>query len=266
MSGATEKKLNSLQQWYVRLVLQVGPGAKSASLLWDFGFLDMGLRIWVEKVMLMLHISRLGDGTLAGKVYKEQKLKKWPGLVKETEVICSELSVQSVHSTKLSAKVYRSKVVNACHRVNEQRLKNQADGKTKCAKITEEKYGKKNYISDSKIHNVREMYKGRYKMMPYAGNYQRDRRFARTEWLCRCGESKEEEQHIMSGNCEVYGEIRSAYTNLNNDEQLVSFLLRCYLKEMNWRRKTSLIVLIDSSAQVVGSTNSPLILLILGFT
>ena len=27
----------------------------------------------------------------------------------------------------------------------------------------------------------------------------------------------------MSGNCEVYGEIRSAYTNLNDDEQLVRF-------------------------------------------
>ena len=134
MSGATEQKLNSLQQWYVRLVLQVGPGAPLASLLWDFGFLDMGLRIWVEKVMLMLHISRLGDGTLAGKVYKEQKLKKWPGLVEETEMICRELDVQSVHSTKLSTKVYRSKVVIACHKVNEQRLKRQADGKTKCAK------------------------------------------------------------------------------------------------------------------------------------
>ena len=205
MSGATEQKLNSLQQWYVRLVLQVGPGAPLASLLWDFGFLDMGLRIWVEKVMLMLHISRLGDGTLAGKVYKEQKLKKWPGLVEETEMICRELDVQSVHSTKLSTKVYRSKVVIACHKVNEQRLKRQADGKTKCAKIIEEKYGKKKYISESKIHHVREMYKARYGMMPFAGNYRRDRRFARTEWLCRCGES-EEEQHIMSGNCEVYGE------------------------------------------------------------
>ena len=85
------------------------------------------------------------------------------------------------------------------------------------------KYGKKKYISDSKIHHVREMYKARYKMMPFAGNYRRDRRVARTEWLCRCGESKEEERHIMSGNCEVYGEIRSAYTNLNDDEQLVKF-------------------------------------------
>ena len=40
MSGPTETKLNSLQQWFVRLILQVGPGAPRASLLWDFGLLD----------------------------------------------------------------------------------------------------------------------------------------------------------------------------------------------------------------------------------
>ena len=148
-----------------------------ASLLWDFGLLDMGLRVWVEKVMLMLHIRRLGDETLACKVYKEQKLKEWPGLVKETDMICSELSVQSVHSTKLSAKVYRCEVLKACHKVNEQRLRKLAEGKTKCAKIEAESYGKKNYISDSKIQHMRETYKARFGMMPFAGNYQRDQRF-----------------------------------------------------------------------------------------
>ena len=35
MSKATEKKLNSIQNWFLRLVLQVGPGAPLASLLWD---------------------------------------------------------------------------------------------------------------------------------------------------------------------------------------------------------------------------------------
>ena len=49
------------------------------------------------------------------------------------------------------------------------------------------------------------------------------KRFARTEWLCRCGFAKEEEQHLLSGNCEVYGEIRAGYSNFNDDEQLVKF-------------------------------------------
>ena len=43
ISAATEKRLNSLQNWFLRLVLKVGPGAPLASLLWDTGMLDMGL-------------------------------------------------------------------------------------------------------------------------------------------------------------------------------------------------------------------------------
>ena len=88
MSGSTEKSLNTLQLWYLRLVLQVGPGAPLASLLWDFGMLDMGLRIWIEKIMLAFHIRKLDDGSLAGRVYREQKLRKWPGLAREVDEIC----------------------------------------------------------------------------------------------------------------------------------------------------------------------------------
>ena len=84
-------------------------------------------------------------------------------------------------------------------------------------------YGKKNYISDSLLKNVRDIYRTRYGMHPFAGNYSRDRRFARTEWLCRCRKAKEDESHLISGNCEVYGEIRAKYDSLNDDMDLVKF-------------------------------------------
>ena len=115
MSETTETKLNSLQQWFVRLILQVGPGAPRASLLWDFGLLDIGLRIWLEKLMLALHVSRLEEGTLARLVFEEQKINQWPGLAEEAEQICRELSVESVHTTGLSSRAYRSQVLKACH-------------------------------------------------------------------------------------------------------------------------------------------------------
>ena len=50
ISAATIKKLNQLQCWYLRLALQVGPGAARASLLWDTACWDMDLRIWREKL------------------------------------------------------------------------------------------------------------------------------------------------------------------------------------------------------------------------
>ena len=211
ISGETEKKLNALQHWFIRLILQVGPGAPLASLLWDFGLLDMGLRIWVEKLMLVLHIRRLGQETLANKIYQEQKTNMWSGLTKETEEIYENLSIESVHNTNLKSKAYRKIVLKACHKLNEQRLRKKADGKQKCERIPEESYGKKRYISSSFIHEVRQMYKTRFGMQPFAGNFSHNRRFARTEWLCRCGISKEEEGHILSGNCEVYGDIQQKF-------------------------------------------------------
>ena len=52
----TLKKLNSLQQWFVRLILQVGPGAPLAALTWETGLLDMKLRIYKEKLLMIMHI------------------------------------------------------------------------------------------------------------------------------------------------------------------------------------------------------------------
>ena len=224
MSVETERKLNGLQRWFIRLVLQVGPGAPLASLLWDFGLLDMELRIWVEKLMLALHVRRLGDETLAKKIYKEQKSNEWPGLVKETNEICIKLFVENVHETKLSSKAYRKKVVEACHKLNEERLRKQAEGKEKCERIAGEKYGKKQYMSSTLIHEVRQMYKTRFGMQRFAGNFSHDRHFARTEWLCGCGTTREEEGHLLSGTCEIYGDMRQKYdTNLNDDDLVKIF-------------------------------------------
>jgi hypothetical protein len=51
----------------------VGPGCPVASLCWETAMLSMELRVWVEKLMLVLHIRNLGEGTLARIVYEEQK-------------------------------------------------------------------------------------------------------------------------------------------------------------------------------------------------
>ena len=65
----------------------MGPGAPKASLLWDFGLLDMGLRVWIEKVMLALHIRRM--------IFVEQSANNWPGLAQEADNICQVIT-QSV--------------------------------------------------------------------------------------------------------------------------------------------------------------------------
>ena len=67
------------------------------------------------------------------------------------------------------------------------------------------------------------MFRTRFGLQPFAGNYSNDRRYYRTNWLCRCQMYREEESHLLSGNCEVYGDIRRRYDNLDDDANLVQF-------------------------------------------
>jgi hypothetical protein len=86
-----------------------------------------------------------------------------------------------------------------------------------------EKYGKKAYMSVKNVHQVRFQFRARLGLLAFAGNYSHDRRFAGTQWLCRCREEKEDESHLLSGRCPVYGPIREKYGSLENDEKLVDF-------------------------------------------
>ena len=223
MSIKTENRLNSIQNWFLRLVLQVGPGAPLAALLWDARMLDMKLRVWREKLMLMLHIRRLNDNALAKQIYKEQKEKSWPGLAEETENICKRLQIESVHATLLDVQQFRKQVTESCHRANEQLLRKQAEGKQKVARIVTEAYEKKEYLRKKKIENVRRQFRARYQMLPFAGNFGKDRRFSHTEWLCICREEKEQESHLLAGACKVYGDIRHKYGDMEDEEDLLNF-------------------------------------------
>jgi exonuclease III len=226
MSPATERKLESLQNWFLRLILRVGPGCPVASLRWETGVLSMALRIWVEKVMLVRHLRSLEEETLASKIYQEQKKQKWPGLAKEAALICSELGIENVNTAdvfSVSTKDYRKSVIEHCRAKDEKCLREMAEGKEKCTRIMSEEYGKKKYISSEKIYNVRQHFYSRVKMQPFGGNYTKDRRFHKSNWMCKCQQEKEEESHLLSGDCPVYGDIIGGFENMDNDQNLVAF-------------------------------------------
>ena len=223
ISTKSEQRLNALQRWFVRLIYQVGPGAPIASLSWDMALLDMKLLVWREKLMLALHFRCLEMDALASRTYSEQETREWPGLFSETNQICEELNVESCNITRMNKKEYRTVVTKACHVLNEKWLRTQAEGKEKCGRIASETYGKKNYFSKKLIQEVRNTFRTRFGLQPFAGNYSHDRRFKKTNHLCRCLQNKETESHLMAGNCITYKDIREKYDNLENDEDLISF-------------------------------------------
>ena len=105
--------------------------------------------------------------------------------------------------------------------MNEARLRKQMEGKQKCAKILCDEYGQKEYFNFKTPSQVRMYFSTRVSMLPIAGNFSRDNRFRRTDWLCRCG-AREQEEHIRS-HCELYRDIREKYGCLDDDEKLVAF-------------------------------------------
>jgi hypothetical protein len=41
--------------------------------------------------------------------------------------------------------------------------------------------------------------------------------------MCRCAQEREEESHLLEGDCPVYGDIRASFPDRESDDQLVKF-------------------------------------------
>ena len=87
---------------------------------------------------MVLYIRNLDEETFASKVYKEQKLKKWPGLAAETLKICDILHIEDCNETQQDISIYKLIVLKALHRKNEENLC--LLGKGKCERSLYEQY------------------------------------------------------------------------------------------------------------------------------
>ena len=92
----------------------------------------------------------------------------------------------------------------------------------KCQRISQDFYGRKSYFDNKVPSSVRSYFATRVSMQAIAGNFRQDRRFARTQWLCRCEGEREEKRHLTDS-CPLYRDIRQQYSNLKEDDQLVDF-------------------------------------------
>ena len=204
----------------------MGPGCPTPSLRCETGMLSMKMRVSVEKVMLVQHLRNLDTTTLARSIYEEQKEKKWPGLVKETSEICQKLGISNCNEDdlrKIGNKTYRKMLLDKCKEKDELELRKLAEGKTKCEKIMVERFGRKQYLSTNILSKARQIFKTRTKMQRFAANFPKDKKFASSNWLCRCQNEREQEDHLRSGQCQVYGDLKDKFPNLEDDGQLAKF-------------------------------------------
>ena len=62
-------------------------------------------------------------------------------------------------------------MIDACHRKNEERIRSSIENSKKCDRIKNEEYGRKLYFKEKNIKNVRELFKTRFGLTDFAGNY-----------------------------------------------------------------------------------------------
>ena len=75
----------------------------------------MKIRVWIQKIALVLSIWDLKEDTIASMVYREQKERKWPGLAAETVNIFQDLVIADYIETYICRKDYKDMMMEACH-------------------------------------------------------------------------------------------------------------------------------------------------------
>ena len=98
MSRKNVVLLNEQQNMYLRMIYSCPPSTPLLALRTQAGMLDMGHRVWVEKVCMvgrLLH-TRAEQEHVARELLQEQLLQGWPGLCKEVQEICTTVGLPDI--------------------------------------------------------------------------------------------------------------------------------------------------------------------------
>merc|ERR1712112_426831 len=87
----------------------------------------MKSRIDREKVMLIYHISHLGEDDLAKEMLNEQVSNDWPGLAREVSDICEALRIEDPRVTEKGRQEYNRIVKQACRWADEANMKKEME-------------------------------------------------------------------------------------------------------------------------------------------
>ena len=96
ISEETLKKLDSLQNLFVQVLLKLPHSTPLPALRGVTGLLGMKWRIWREKLMMVDAIRKLDEDTLAKEMFDEQIYLGLPGLTTEVQNICKQIGVSNI--------------------------------------------------------------------------------------------------------------------------------------------------------------------------
>ena len=186
----------------------------------------MPMRVKMQKIMLVKHISELEEDSLAKVMYEEQVRNNWPGLAKETAEICKELLLEDVNTTDKGKAEYKKEAKEAVRAMDEIMMKkemgDETDGMTKMKRMRKSDISLKDYMRTGTLYSVRKTWEVRSYMLHVAGNYPGHRKYLATGWRCQAclGQVREDQDHLTS--CSGYSDLQQG-KDFDSDEELVAF-------------------------------------------
>ena len=209
-------KLETLQEKYIRMILEVPVSTPKMALRAETGLLSMKHRIWYEKVNLITAIRRMKEG-LAKQVYEEQVLNGWPGLAQEVSDICTTIGIPDANFNLVNKK----EVSLALRNHDKVEILNKFEKYKKLDKILSDDPTKpKDYMMSNSLADSRIIFRLRTEMMDLKDNMRN--RYMGTNVNCEACDSNiaESQLHVMT--CSGYAELRMG-KDMNKNEDLAAY-------------------------------------------
>ena len=89
---------NKIQNFYWRTILEVPISCPKIALQNETNIIDMKLRIWKLKCLLLIRLKNLDDDSLAKEIWIEERKNNLPGIGREVSKICEELKISDINT------------------------------------------------------------------------------------------------------------------------------------------------------------------------
>jgi hypothetical protein len=217
ITTSLEKKLEDLQEQFIRLMLEVPVSTPKAALRAETGMLSMKHRVWLAKLSMVLHLRKSKSLGLAKQIYPEQVTQGWAGLAAETRTICAALGIGDVNTKEVS----KNDIIKAVklHDGGEIREKMERYDKLDKIKVDDPTVAKR-YMETKAIRDCRMIFRIRTEMMDLKDNMRN--RYRATDTNCEACKAHvpESQAHVME--CSAYEEFRVG-RDLEEDKEMVAF-------------------------------------------
>ena len=215
------KLVEDVQELFLRNVFAVPKSVPKPAACWDTAMMMVKMRIIKNKLIFVKYLSLLNEESLATKVFTEQKLNRWPGLVAESVTYGRDFGL-SPFDERQSLIQFKYEVKKKLSEANGDLLKAKIIKLKKLECMKMEEYGRKDYLSNLRLDEVRTLFRKRTMMLDFKDNFRNRKDYSDDLWVCdSCERAIESQSHVLW--CPAYQELREN-KDLSSNKDLAEYM------------------------------------------